>query len=86
MRNKTWDKRKEIKAEIRVLDCVVTIFKSTEDIFDIYCQSNDIVGYLNLQDKLEPPTLTEESRFLVYANAGQLQLFFLHDPVCGNIL
>ena len=37
-------------------DLLVNILKSSEGIFEIYCQSKDMADFVNLQDKLEPPT------------------------------
>ena len=38
-------------------DLLVNIFKFTEGIFYIYCQSKDMEDFLNLLDKFEPPNL-----------------------------
>ena len=38
-------------------DLLVNIFKSVEWIVDVYCQRKDKADFLNLQGKLEPPTL-----------------------------
>ena len=43
--------------EILQEDLPVNISKSVEDIFDIFCPNEATVDFLNLQDKLEPPTL-----------------------------
>ena len=43
-------------------DRLVKIFKFIEVIFEIYCQSNDMADFLNLQGKLEHATLNNVKR------------------------
>ena len=37
----------------------MNVFKSMEGVFDIFCRSEDMAEFLNLQGKLEPLTLME---------------------------
>ena len=36
-----------------------------EGILDIYCQSKDMAGFLNLQSKLETVTLTHHKKYVL---------------------
>ena len=44
-------------------DLMVNIFKCTQGIFDIYCQSKTIADFYNLEGKLKPLTLIHMSGF-----------------------
>ena len=59
-------------------DLLANIFKSMEGIFDIFRPSEDMAEFLNVQGKLEPPSLLYNFNNLAFLNLREFYLNARH--------